>query len=169
MLKKPTAVQRAPTGKIPPVEVSLPHAFATPVAAPRPTAGSIASLYGLESVPEDGTTVIDLASPVDVDSSTEAENAITLLSPGLKPPMTVDKKRPRHESNPAESSGTTRPGAASDLVPAAEHADVASMAWIQVLSDGTVHKTPLQRGSSGFCEATTRSGLKVTLPTEIIT
>eukprot|EP00971_Amphidinium_carterae_P206511 4097804-Amphidinium_carterae.1 len=74
----------------------------------------------------------------------------------------VDKKRPFQESHPAESSETTHPSAVADLVMTAEHADVESMTWTQVLSDGSVHKTPLQRGSGGFCEATTRFGLKVT-------
>eukprot|EP00971_Amphidinium_carterae_P298154 5924380-Amphidinium_carterae.1 len=61
--------------------------------------------------------------------------------------MTVDKKRPFQESHPADSSEATLPSAVADLVVSAEHADVASMTWIQVLSDGSTHKTPLQRGS----------------------
>eukprot|EP00971_Amphidinium_carterae_P105705 2093297-Amphidinium_carterae.1 len=76
---------------------------------------SIASLYGLEAVPVDDNALIDLASPVEVDSSTDAENAITLLSPGFKPPMRVEKKRPFQESHPADSSEATLPSAVADL------------------------------------------------------
>eukprot|EP00971_Amphidinium_carterae_P247506 4914619-Amphidinium_carterae.1 len=162
MLKKPNAPQRAATRKMAHPDLDAPPAYATPVPDTSTKAVSIASLYGLEALPDDEAAVIDLASPVDVDSSTEAENALTLLSPGFKPPMVVDKKRPLQESHPAKSSGTAPPSVGADVAMTAEHADVESMTWTQVLSDGSVHKTPLQRGAGGFCEATTRFGLKVT-------
>eukprot|EP00971_Amphidinium_carterae_P149512 2964431-Amphidinium_carterae.1 len=75
--------------------------------------------------------------------------------------MTVDKKRPFQESHPADSSEATPAIDVKDLVMTAEHADVDSMTWTQILSNGSIHKTPLERGPGGFCVATTRFGHKV--------
>eukprot|EP00971_Amphidinium_carterae_P005227 104339-Amphidinium_carterae.1 len=75
--------------------------------------------------------------------------------------MTVDKKRPFQESHPADSSVAALASDVKDLVLTAEHADVDSMSWTQILSNGSIHRTPLERGPGGFCVATTRFGPKV--------
>eukprot|EP00971_Amphidinium_carterae_P285955 5677697-Amphidinium_carterae.1 len=65
MLKKPNAPQRASTGKPAPAGFEVNHALATPVTDTATKPVSIASLYGLEAVPDDDNALIDLASPVE--------------------------------------------------------------------------------------------------------